>query len=156
MRGLTLPVLALAAAAAVLSGCGTVGEPGMAWNEDDGAAGVATLTYGVPNSDDLRLMMSCRPGAGSVRLTIVGRRKDGAVIELRSGKLAKRYGGAGTQDEETAGAMDIQVEVPASDPVLRRMAETGEIAIVMNNRRELDFPNAFGPAHDFLKACRAP
>ena len=150
-----LPTLASAALACVaLGGCGTVGEPGMAWNEDDGAAGVATLTYGVPATDDLRLMMSCRPHSGTVRLTIVGRTGDVAIVELRSGKLMSRLGGAGTPDGENQGAVDIQFALPASDPVLARMAATGELSLVLGERR-MSFPNAFAPAHDFLKACRA-
>jgi hypothetical protein len=75
------------------------------------------------------------------------------MVELRSGEVSHVYAGAGQPDEETDGALDIQLKASATDPVLARLGDTGELSIVFPTRR-IVLPNAFAPAHDFLSACR--
>jgi hypothetical protein len=148
-------VLALAAAAA-LSGCALPAErPNMTWGVTATREEGAKLVLGVPNTDDVRLMMTCRPRSGAVTLTIVGRQGDGAVAEIHSGKLWSRYAGAGHADEATAGAVDIDFRLDAADPVLAHIADSGEIMVILGRRR-LILPNAFAPAHDFMAICRVP
>ncbi|THD58188.1 MAG: hypothetical protein E8A12_12785 [Phenylobacterium sp.] len=74
-------------------------------------------------------------------------------MELHSGKLWKRYEGAGRGDDESLGALDIQFQLRADDPVLARVADTGELAVVLGRRRMI-LPNSFAQAHDFIAACR--
>ncbi|WP_372784909.1 hypothetical protein [Phenylobacterium sp.] len=143
--------------AAALSGCATPTERpdrAMRWGVSANADEGAKLVLGVPDTDDVRMMLTCRPRSGQVNVTIVGRRGDPAAVELQSGKIVGRYAGAGHADEETLGAMDIAFSAPASDPLLTHLADTGDLTIVFPTRR-IVLPNAFAEAHDFLRLCRA-
>ena len=147
-------VMLLALAAVALGGCASV-EPGMAWSIDQNRDEGVKLVLGRPGTDDVRLMATCLPRSGAVRLTVIGRQGEPAVVELHSGKLWKRYAGAGVADEETLGALDIQFALSADDPVLARVADTGELTVVLG-RRQIVLPNGFAQAHDFLVRCRRP
>jgi hypothetical protein len=148
MRALICPMLL----AALLWGCATPVEP-ISWFLDRNPEEGVKLTLGVPNSDDLRLMALCRPHSGVIRLTIFGRHGDPPVVELRSGKLLARYPGAGVEyDEENLVAAELQFELHADDPVLARVADTGELEITLGRR--LVIPNGFAQEHDFIMACR--
>ena len=152
------PVLVVAAAA--LSGCATPTEPldpEMRWGISANAEEGAKLVLGVPETDEVRMMLTCRPRSGQVEITVVALRGDPAAVELRSGKVFARYAGAGHADEATSGPLlDIQFQgLEASDPVLTHLADTGELVIVFPTRRVV-LPNAFAEAHDFLRLCRAP
>ncbi len=141
-----------------LGGCALPKEragPGERWIRDTSPEGLATLALGVPDTDDLRVMMSCRPRSGAVDLTIVGRPGDPAVIEMHSGKVWNPYPAAGHADEENPGAVDIDLKLSAADPVLRNLADTGGLTLVFGERITV-LPNAFAPAHDFLAVCRLP
>lgn len=154
MRRIALSLLA----AAVLNGCALPREPvgrDMSWIMGDVTAERASLALGVPQSDDLQMLLSCRPQSGTVEITVVGRHGDGAVIELRSDKLVGRYKGAGHDDEENAGGLDIDLTLAASDPVLTNFASTGKLTVVFSGR-QVRLPNGFSQAHDFLRLCRLP
>lgn len=125
----------------------------MNWTVSASAAEGAKLVLGLPETDDVRLTMTCRPLSGQVDVTILGRRGDPAVVELRSGKVVGRYSGAGIADEQADGARDIQLRLPSDDPVLTRLGDTGELTVVLPTRR-IKLPNAFSQAHDFLRVCR--
>ena len=100
-------------------------------------------------------MAFCQPHSGDIRLIIFGDPKDVPVLELHSGELWKRYGGAGTgYNEETLGAVNFQFQLHADDPVLARVADTGELKMKLG-RRWIALPNGFAQEHDFLVACRA-
>ena len=105
--------------ALALAGCALPAErlgPEERWGLSENRTEGAKLALGVPGTDDVRLMMTCRPHGGEVKLTIVARRGDPAVVELHSGDLWKRYGGVGHDDEETLGGFDIDLRLPATDP----------------------------------------
>jgi hypothetical protein len=145
-------------AAATLGGCALPAEnlkrDGLAWalNQDSQAA---RLTLGAPNSDDIRLTMSCVPHQGAVDVTVAGRPDDSAGVEFHSGTTWNRYTGAGHADEETSGQVDIGFKLSAADPVLRSFADTGDLTVVFVLRKVV-LPNAFAPAHDFVNLCRLP
>jgi len=140
-------------AAALMGGCAHAGDKGLQWFGDEAAPEGAKLTLGAPETDDVRLMLICRPRSGIVELTVVGRREDGAVIELRSGKVTSRHPGAGFADEETDGAFDVRASIPADDPALLRFADTGQLVAVLGDRK-IKAPNGFALGHDFLRVCR--
>jgi hypothetical protein len=146
---------ALAIAAAVtLGGCALPTERlRMVWGLDENPDEGAKLALGVPGTDDIRMMMTCLPHTGVVRVVVVGRAGEGAVAELHSGEIWGRYAGAGHGDEETLGAIDIGFRLSADDPVLAHLADTGELTVVLTDRR-LVLPNAFARAHDFMAICR--
>lgn len=146
------------AASGLVAGCATPTERvdrAMTWGITETAGEGVKLTLGVPETDDLRIMMVCKPGSGEIDITLVAREGDPAAFELVSGEVRTRYAGAGEADEETLGAVDLQVKAKVSDPVMRRLADTGQLMVVFPERRIL-LPNAFSQAHDFLRRCRAP
>ena len=149
----------VAAAAALLGGCAVPAEaPGHLserWGLSESPTEGAKLVLGVPGTDDVRLIMTCRPQSGIVDVMVVARPSDGAVVELHSGKVWNRYPGAGLADEENLGAMDLDLKLAAADPVLAHLADTGELALVFASRSVV-LPNAFARAHDFLVICRLP
>jgi hypothetical protein len=145
-------------AAAGLGGCASVDQrpvQGMSWGLDASQGGDLKLTLGVPDTDDLFLIFVCPPRSGAIELTAMGAPADGAAVELRSGKVWNRYRGAGAADEEAPDGYDIQVHLSADDPVLRSVADTGDLTVVLGRRRTAT-PNAFAPFHDFLDRCRPP
>jgi len=149
-----LAALALAAAT-TLGGCALPTErPQLGWGLSENPAEGVKLALGVPGTD-VRLMMTCHPHTGMVWVVVVGREGDAAVAELHSGEVWSRYAGAGHGDEETLGALDISFRLSADDPVLAHLADTGDLTVVLSDRRFV-LPNAFAPAHDFLAICRAP
>lgn len=160
MRGLRLSALA---AVALLSGCSAVGHtvgdlvaehPHTAWDLSEHGDELQ-LSLGAANANKVRVTLSCKPGSGRIAFSLAGREGDPAVMELRSGEIIKRYAGAGYGDPESPGVMLVEVPVDADDPVMRRVADTGQLRIAFGDRRII-LPNAFAPAHDFLQACRAP
>jgi hypothetical protein len=143
-------------AAGALGACATPVQKtprAMSWGVSANAEEGAKLVLGVPETDDVRVVMMCQPRSGRVDLTIIGRRGDPAAVELQSGKIVGHYAGAGVEDEETDGAFDIQLKLPADDPILGGLADTGKLTIVFPTRR-IVLPNAFSTAHDFLRICR--
>ena len=145
---------------AALSGCALPAENlrhdrTLTWILDEGPPG-ARLMLGAPESDDIRVMMTCQPHSGAVDITIAARPGDSAGVELHSGKIWNRYRGAGHADEETSGAVDVDLQkLSAADPVLVAFADTGELSLVFQLRKVV-LPNAFAPAHDFMRLCQLP
>jgi hypothetical protein len=156
MRGLIGLALFAVALPVALGGCATRVDP-MHWGFTEYRDEGAKLTLGVPGTDDLRLMALCQPHSGEIRLTVFGRQGDPPIVELHSGKrLWKRYGGAGVQyDEESLGGVELQFRLHADDPVLARVADTGELRMKLGDRW-LVLPNGFAQEHDFIAACRTP
>ena len=118
--------------AAALSGCALPRE--RIGREMTSGLGVATkdfagLALAVPDSDNFRMLLSCRPLSGVVDLTVFGLPSDGALVELRSGEVIGKYAGAGHDDEVNIGGVDIDLQLSADDPVLVNFAVTGKLAI---------------------------
>ncbi len=150
VRGVLLLVLT-----AALCGCASGETAGKRWGIDENPDEGVKLTLGVPGTDDVAMMMVCRPHSGVVSLTIIGERTGVAALELRSGKVSGRYAGVGVYDDESDGGFDISFQLKADDPVLVQMAENGELSAVLGRRRMV-LPKAFAPFHDFVMACRKP
>lgn len=154
MRGLIL----LGLAAALLGGCEvlstvTAERPHSAWTLAEQGAGMR-LSLGNPSGKKVRVTLACRAHSGRIDFIFVGHTGDPALLELRSGELIQRYPGAGHADLDNPDTMLMEFPVSADDPVMRRLADTGELRIAYGDRRII-LPNAFAPAHDFLRACRA-
>jgi hypothetical protein len=155
MRGLML----LGAAAVLLGGCETVGRataerPHSRWTLSEEGGGLR-LSLGYPDNRKVQVTLTCRARSGQIDFTFVGRTGDPALLELRSGELIQRYAGAGHADPDSPDTMIMEFPVSADDPVMRQVADTGELRIAYGDRRII-LPNAFAPAHDFLRVCRRP
>ncbi len=142
-------------AAGALSGCAATERvgPDMTWGLFEDSHEGAKLVLGVPETDHVQLMMTCRPRSGRIDLTVIGRTDDPAAVELQSGKVVGRYAGVGVADDEIEGGRDIELKLTTDDPVISRLGDKGDLTIVFPTRR-IVLPNAFSQAHDFLNICR--
>jgi hypothetical protein len=155
MRGLIL----LGVAAFILGGCETVTtltaeRPHTAWDLSEHGDELR-LALGSPHANKVQVTLTCKVRGGRIDFVLAGRDGDPAVMALRSGDLIERYGGAGHAASDSPGVMLVEFPVDAEDPVMRRVADTGQLRIAFGDRR-IVLPNAFAPAHDFLRACRRP
>ena len=136
--------LLLAASALVLGACSTTAPPmsmtsqkvapapdGMKWNYGKASEGRMQLAYGVPESDIVGLMFSCRPKARAVGLvTDLNKGKAGpGAVRLSSGKVQGRYAVQLTRSEMTDG-WDAVGEIPLADAVLTAFEKSGLISQV--------------------------
>lgn len=114
--------LGLVAVAAQSQGAASAPEmtqPVMSWtlhNEGD----LAKLAYGVPNSDQLALMVTCAPG---VRLaTVYG------DVRLEAAQIVQANYGPQPLDPLSGGLAE-EVRISVNDPSLQRLAERGRLNV---------------------------
>jgi hypothetical protein len=125
---------------------------GYEWSRADTPQEGARLVLArAAGTDDILLMLACRPGRGAVIITAAGRQGAPAVLELHSGKAWNRYPGVSHTDAQI-GAV-VVVKLAEIDPLLRAFGSTGKLTVDFDGRHIVT-PNAFAPAHDFLKVCR--
>lgn len=128
-------------------------EPAFAWRRHD-TDEAARLVLAAPGDPAPRATLSCTRASGAVDLALVGRRADGAMIELHAGETWNRYLGAGVTTDGPDAPLEIQVRLNAADPVLARFADTGELTLVQGEVT-IRTAGSFAQAHDFLALCRA-
>ena len=150
---MTRRIAASLIAASMLAACaheGGGGEPGMAWSLTSTAEEGSKLSYGLPDSDNLIVMLTCRPKAGEVRIWVTGAdaAKPSALV-LSSGKRNLRSSVKRVEDDyETFLAI-----VPANDAVFTSFAATGTLGLSFNGRTT-DLPGARAYAQKFADVCR--
>ena len=136
--------LLLAASAMVLGACSTTAPPtaltsrapapapgGMKWNYFGTPEADKRLAYGLPDSDVVGIIFSCRrktPTVGFTTTLIHGKPGSGAV-RLRSGKAQGRYA-VKTTPSEIADGLDAVGAIPLADAVLAAFEKTGLISQV--------------------------
>lgn len=81
---------------------------------------MAKLAYGVANSDQLALMMTCEPG--QTRATVYG------DVQPASPRLIKVSTQAAAIDPLGGGLAD-ETRIPLQAPVLRKLARSGKLAV---------------------------
>ena len=124
-------------ASCLLAACAHQGDgggiKGMAWSLHHTEAEGAKLAYGQPASDNVVLMLSCRPQSGRVLVSLTA--PAGAApnsIELKSRRQSTRLPGAAAPGLGE-GAI-VEAEATVADPALKSFARTGDIAIVEEGR----------------------
>jgi len=149
-------LITILTAAALLGGCMSFGpsEPPASWRRDD-TDEAARLVLVAPYAPAPQVTFSCRRASGAVDLALIGRRADGAMIELHAGETWNRYRGAGATADGPDAPIEIQTRLNADDPVLTRFGDTGELSLVQGQVRIVT-AGAFAQAHDFLALCRVP
>lgn len=88
----------------------------------------AGLTYGLDESDDVWLGISCRRGGGRLDLQRPAASDDPPVIALESGGETEVYPARSEPSELHEGVFLIG-EAPTSDPVFQRFRRTGWLAL---------------------------
>lgn len=145
------------AALAAVAGCAAQHGPppitdfGWFYAENQGEG--AKLVYGQDGTDNVTLMLICRPRSGRIEVTLPG---DGpSTVRLVSGRTITRIAVRPPKGE----GMDNMLigEPKADDPVLAAFVDHGELAIVDGGHRT---PLPVRPvesrlARAFLAACRA-
>ncbi|MEW6390033.1 MAG: hypothetical protein AB1542_06310 [Pseudomonadota bacterium] len=149
-----LPMIALLLAAG-LAGCAheKVAQDGYRWTHLADAGEDPRLAYGRPDSDDVVLMMRCRPGAGQIDMSAVG--LSGGQLVLASGRSESRFAAARIDDAMSEGLMEARGQISA--PALRGFKRSGDLALLTKGQRH---SLAAGSADRsqvkaFFKACGA-
>ena len=120
-------------ASCLLAACAHQGDgggiAGMAWSLHHTETEGAKLAYGQPASDNVVLMLSCRPQSGRVLVALAAPAGTTPnAIELKSRRQSTRLPGAAAPGLGE-GAI-VEAEATVADPALRSFARTGDIAIV--------------------------
>jgi hypothetical protein len=148
-------------AAAILAGCASPqsrapSEPAMRWSLNEVKGEGVKLTFGVPNTDDVPVMLTCQRGSNRVRLSVGGPDQviGNPFIVIRSGPEASRI--AATQVEDIDGGLGARFEAVTSarDPVLVNFGESGRFgigALGASGSAPADDP---GLVRHFLTLCR--
>ncbi|MGO4410288.1 MULTISPECIES: hypothetical protein [unclassified Brevundimonas] len=103
-----------------------VATPGYDWhlNED---ADEASLSYGVADTDDVPLDLSCRPGSGALQILQTVAAGHPRVIGLESGGDTESYP-AKAEPSALQDGLDLTAAARASDPVFLRFRQLGWLA----------------------------
>ena len=140
--------LLLAASAAVLGACSTTAPrmstpspvpgqaaDGMKWGFDRGfdsdPQGEVKLAYGEPDTDNVGIMLFCRPKTASVQfVTDLDKGRPGrGVVRFESGKDKGRYAASLEKSEASDGWIATgKIQLP--DPVLSAFEKAGQISQV--------------------------
>lgn len=146
----------LAFLAAGLAGCAheKVGMDGYRWAYLTDPAEAPRLAYGRPNSDDVVLMMSCRPGQNQMNVSVVG--LSGGEVVLASGRAESRFAAAKVQDALSEGGL-LEARGQTSAPALQGFRKSGDLALLSKGERHnLTAESADrGHVRAFFKACGA-
>lgn len=133
--------LLLAVGAVVLGACSTTAPPlamkpaaapdGMKWNAFTTPENEKRLAYGLPDSDVVGVIFSCRGKASAVGFhTTVSKGKPGpGTVRFLSGKAQGRYA-ARLTPSEIADGLDAVGQIPLADAVLAAFEKTGLISQV--------------------------
>lgn len=108
-------------AAAAQSGAGAppVAAPdGMGWHLSHEGT-MAKLAYGVANSDQLALMLTCEPGRGAA--AVYG--------EVQPATPRLIHASAASAIDPLGGGLFEEARVSLNDPTLQRLARTGSLAV---------------------------
>jgi hypothetical protein len=153
----------LGLAAAALAGCAYQHTPAPAapvanysWGLMHSSGEGEKLAYGEPNTDNVVVMMVCRPHSGVVQIVLPGRVAGAKPLRLASGgKTIRIIVLPPTGDED----VDLlHTDLKAGDPVLAGFAENGDLAILdAGGRTPLPVrPTERRLAGEFLAACKSP
>jgi hypothetical protein len=112
------------------------------------------LAYGRPASDDVVLMLSCSPGADSVRISAVG--LNGREIVLASDRTESRFPAAKAESELVESGL-LEARGKMSAPALAGFQLTGELAVLtQGERHNLDVAREDrGQVKAFFRSCAA-
>ena len=113
----------------------------------------ATLAYGVANSDEVKLHLTCQAGSGALDLTATSE-KPGREIYLESGGDTERYAAS----SEPAGVHDgelLSAQAKTKDPVFQRFRRLGWIASWSDDQRHIyaAHPAAKTGIEQFFAVC---
>lgn len=149
-----IALAALAMLTAGLAGCAheKVAVSGYRWAYLEAAQEAPRLAYGRPNSDDVVLMISCRPGQDQVDVSAVG--LSGGEIVLTSGRRESRFAAAKVDNAMGDGGL-LEARGKASAPALAGFRKSGDLALLTKGERHDLAAGSADQGHvkAFFKAC---
>ncbi len=125
---------------------------GMEWSLSQVDGEGLKFAYGQPHSDNVVLMMTCQPRSGAVLVSAIGSAKATPAMTLASKGQSRTYP-AQLAPAFGDGAL-IEVSLPASDPILARFADTGDLSLSVDDRRTL-LPADSPQASRFIARCKS-
>jgi len=147
---------ALLLIAAGLAGCAheKAGLEGYRWAYLEGGEDAPRLAYGRPDSDDVVLMMRCRPGRDLIDVSAVG--LSGGELVLASRRAESRLLARRVEDAMTQGGL-LEASGRASAAALEGFRKSGDLALlVRGERHSLTAVSADrSQVRAFFKACAA-
>jgi hypothetical protein len=128
----------------------------MAWAFQQDPDEGAKLAYGAPSSDNVVLMMTCRPGSARVTLSALTTEKAPNGVTLTSGDAKGLFRGAPASGFEGEVSL-VEAMAPASAPALRGFHKTGDLALIDGRRKvKIAAGDKDKPAVDrFFRTCMA-
>ena len=125
---------------------------GMDWVLSQAEGYESKLAYGVPDTDNVAVMLSCQPKSDQVSVVLVGV-EGGArpVLTLGSGRTLTRLPATRVQGMD---AFDVEATAPARSRPLTRFAETGELTVGVGARRTEMPPADPAKSRKFVESCR--
>jgi hypothetical protein len=146
-------LLASLTVAAALGGCASITdvqhpfEPAARWGADRTGEG-ERLWFGLPNSDDADLMLTCQPHSGRIEVFATADvDRPTVTMMFESGKTTSRHFMKRLDSDDGYGGF-----ISADDPALVAFSRTGEIATSAAGKR-IRFPPAKALAAAFLTKC---
>lgn len=131
-----------------------VDREGLAWNSSVTAMG-PKLSYGTPQTDDVRFMLRCTPGEGRVRVQIMP-----PVTTDRSGEMTIHAGDARRSlsadvTESGLGGLIVRSELPLDDLALRNFREGQPITAAWGDHRmTVAAGEGSGEIEAFFRNCK--
>lgn len=151
-----LPVLIAAAGLTLaLAACNTTSSPSMGLSAASSGSPApvegydwflhqdgdnALLTYGVEESDDLRIGMECRKQSGRLALNAIAAEGSAPEIHIESGGDTERYP-AEAEPSEVNDGLFLTAEAKAGDPVFQRFRRLGWLAVWEGEERHAYAPH---------------
>lgn len=152
--GRRIAAFAALSLATLLAGCAheKVAVDGYRWAYLADGSEAPRLAYGRPNSDDVVLMISCRPGQDQVNLSAVG--LSGGEIVLASGRTESRFAAAKVDDALSQTGL-LEARGKTSAPALDGFRRSGDLALLtQGERHSLAAESADrGNVKAFFEAC---
>lgn len=100
----------------------------------------ARLAYGLAESDDLRLGMDCRRGAGRLALSATSQDTTAKEIHIESGGDTERFP-AQSEPSEVHEGVFLTASADADEPVFQRFRQVGWLALWQGDAREAYAPH---------------
>ena len=135
-------------------------NPEMVWMFSS-AGTMATLVYGVPETDESNFSASCVRGSGTMTVTVLDSSVPGVVpgsavpITFSAGSFARSYPGIGSPMDQVVGASLPEVQISAADPLWSAMIRETTLGVAVGPtwQSTLSLAGSAGPTRQLLAAC---
>lgn len=113
-----------------------------------------SLSYGMAETDDVPLDLSCHAGQQSLTLLLNVEKGHPQMIQLESGAETETYRATAEASPLTDG-VDLTATAPLSDPVFMRFRQLGWLAVLSPNERRLlvATPDSLRHVQRFFEIC---